>query len=223
MLIRFLRAGVVQSIKTVTRIRSEMVAKFAFDYAVEHGHCRITALHKANVMRLSDGTFLRACRNVASSYADRVEYEEELLDKFCLRVGEDPSRYDVLLTPSLYGAFATAVCGTLSGGAITVPTAAYGSDRLAVFGTMLDGSGSGSEYHDSVDRPDQCMAVVANPTGLIRAAAWMLAHAGMIDLGLRVDAALVKTLLYGIRTRDMGGSASCGQFVDAVIRNLCER
>jgi len=205
-------AGVVQSIKTVTRSRSEAVAKFAFDYAVDHGHYRVTALHKANVMRLSDGTFLRACRQVSTCYPD-VEYHEEKLDTFCLRVIQDPSLYDVLLTPSLYGAFASAACSTLAGGVATVPFASYGP-RVAVFSAM-------SRLHDDDD--DETMPAghsMANPTGLIRSAAWLLDHVGMTDAGLRIDTALHETIGQGVRTRDMGGTASCVHFTDVIVHNL---
>jgi len=197
------------------------VAKFAFDYAVKHGHCRVTVLHKANVMRMSDGLFLRACRQVSSDYPD-VEYCEEKLDKFCLLITEDPRRYDVLLTTSLYGSLASAACGALAGGVATVPSAAYGP-RVAVFATMGDSLTGCEHYRYGVSESAAGPRYpVANPTGFIRAAAWMLDHVGMTDVGLRVDAALHDTIRQGVRTRDMGGTATCAQFTDAVIRNLLD-
>lgn len=214
----------VQSIKTVTRTRSEAVARFAFDYALQHGHCRVTALHKANVMRLTDGTFLQACRRVSADYPN-VDYCEERLDKFCLVVTNDHSRYDILLTPSLYGSLASAACSTLAGGAAMVPTVAYGN-RMAMFGTMAD-DGTGCEHYircgggnvNVIDHVSDRYHV-ANPTGLIRSAAWMLHHMGMTDDGLRISSALYKTIKEGVRTQDMGGTASCIQFTDAIIKNM---
>lgn len=225
----------VQVIKTVTRDRSEAVAEFAFAYAAAHGRHRVTALHKSNVMRLSDGAFLRACRRVSSRYP-AVAYAEEKLDTFCLRVTDDPGRYDVLLTPSLYGAIASAVCGTLSGGVLAVPCVAYGP-RAAVFGTMdVDGtacehrrfgggSAGGSAGGFAGDSACELVSgrhLVANPTGLIRAAARMLDHVGMADDARRVRRALRRTVRLGVRTRDMGGVASCVQFTDAVVRDLID-
>lgn len=215
----------MQSIKTVTRLKSEAVAKFAFDYAVNHGHYRVTVLHKANVMRLSDGVFLRACRRMSACYPD-VEYEEEKLDVFSLRVVENPGRYSVLLTPSLYGAFASAACSTLAGGEATVPFAAYGQ-RVAVFSAMAAGDADTSYGHHQYRRHDDRPPVhtgdahsMANPTGMIRSAAWMLSHVGMTATGLRVDTALHNAIGRGVRTIDMGGTASCAQFTDAVIHDL---
>lgn len=223
-------AGVVQSIKTVTWSHSHAVAKFAFDYAVQHGHRSVTALHMANVMRLSDGMFLRACRQVSLDYRD-VEYREEKLDLFCLRVVNDPGLYDVLLTPSLYGAIANAACSSLAGGAALVPLASYGP-RAAVFSVMSDvttgcehyryNAGPSGADHD-VEILDRLVAgryPVANPTGLIRSAVMMLKHVGMTDTGLCIDKALKNTIGQGVRTHDMGGTVSCAHFTDAIIRNM---
>lgn len=222
--------GVVQSIKTTTRKDIEKVAKFAFDYAAANGHHRVTALHKANVMRLSDGMFLRWCRAMSGSYPD-VEYAEEKLDTFCLRVVSDPGRYDVLLTPSLYGAFASAACSTLAGGAATVPSAAYGPNA-AVFSTMGDDgtcTRDGSDpcafhEHDVLDTQSSKdpFAKAANPTGLIRSAVWMLGHLGLDGPAQRIGAALHDVFRLGIRTRDMGGTATCDQIADAVVRCLID-
>lgn len=209
--------GVVQSIKTVNRLQSEALAKFAFDYVVAHGHCRITVLHKANIMRLSDGAFLRACRRVSATYPD-VEYEKQKLDSFCLRVVETPGMYDVLLTPSQYGAFASAVCSSLAGGAVMVPSAAFGP-RVAVFSTMTN-DGPLNHRKTNVSHGISHSISMANPTGMIRSAAWMLSHVGMIDVGLRIDTALHNTIRQGVKTWDMGGTASCTQFTNAIIHTL---
>ncbi|XP_050440030.1 isocitrate dehydrogenase [NAD] subunit alpha, mitochondrial-like [Adelges cooleyi] len=210
--------GVVQSIKMVTQAQSESVAKFAFSYAVSRGHKRVTVLHKANVMRLADGMFLRACRNVSKGFAD-IKYDEERLDKFCLRVVHDHSKYDMLLTPSLYGSLAAAVCGALAGGPCVVPVAAYGP-RLAMFETMNDGEADSFGVDDDDQVNFGASATMANPTGLIRAAAWMLSHVGMTEMAVRVDTALAETVRQGVKTPDMGGTASCAQFTDSLIENL---
>lgn len=216
--LHYKHAGVVQSIKTVSRKGSADVAKLAFDYASKHGHNRITVLHKANVMRLSDGMFMKACREVSACYPD-VEYNEEKLDSFCLNVTTNPGRYDVLLTTSLYGALAGSVCGTMSGGLVTVPTVAYGP-KASVFSTMSDYgySNDGGAAKKMVCGREQ----IINPTGIIRAAAWMLDHAGMVVAGRCIAAAVDNTIRHGIRTQDMGGDASCLQFTEAVIKNLKE-
>jgi len=197
------------------------VAKLAFDYASKHGHSRITVLHKANVMRLSDGMFMNACREVSACYPD-VEYNEEKLDSFCLQVTSNPGRYDVLLTTSLYGAFAGSVCGTMSGGLATVPTVAYGPSA-SVFSTMSD-YGYSNYCHRDGSRTVKKMVCgqepIINPTGIIRAAAWMLDHAGMAVAGRCIAEAVDNTIRNGIRTQDMGGDASCSQFTDAIIKNL---
>lgn len=204
-------AGVVQSIKTVTQSHSEFVAKFAFNYAAACGRRCVTVLHKANVMRLSDGAFLRACRKTSTLYPG-VKYCEEKLDKFCLRVVDDPGRYDVLLTPSLYGAVASAVYSALAGGVATVPTASYGP-AAAVFSAMGDPT-------PWLDDPAASRYRNANPVGMIRSAIWMLCEAGRTEAAQRVDAALRVIIQQGISTRESGGTMSCAQFTDAVIRNL---
>lgn len=195
------------------------VARLAFDYATEHGHGRITTLHKANVMPLSDGMFLKACRDVSACYPD-VEYGEEKLDTFCLQVTTNPGRYDVLLTTSLYGAFAGATCATMCGGLAMVPSASYGP-VATVFSTMSDyghGYGSCGGQRGAANGFDR--DPIANPTGMVRAATWLLRHAGAASTGRLIDAALEDTVRQGVCTRDMGGEASCSQFTDAVIKNL---
>lgn len=189
----------VQTIKTVTLGQSTMVAEYAFRYAVEHGIGRVTALHKANVMRMSDSMFLQASREVSCQFPD-IEYTEEKLDTFALRVTEMPWLYGVLLTTSLYGSLAGAMYSGLCGGPALVSTAAYGPG-VSMYGPM---------GHSGV----------TNPTGLIRAAAMMLTDAGMVCEANRIRCALFETNKQGIRTRDTGGDASCSRFTDAVISNL---
>lgn len=217
--------GVVQSIKTVTLMQTETLAEFAFNYAVKNCYSRVTALHKATVMRLTDGAFLRACRKVSAQFPS-VEYTEERLDSFCLRVINDPCLYEVLLTPSLYGSLASAACSALAGGVSTVPCVSFG-DRVILFGTMDDNS-TGCEHYrygggPGLDVTDKLVAgryPVANPTGLIRSATWMLCHMGMSDEAIRIETALYSTIKKGIRTWDMNGTASCIKFTDAIIRNM---
>lgn len=215
----------MQSIKTMTRAQTEVLAEFAFDYAVKNHYTRVTALHKASAMRLTDGAFLRACRLISAKYPD-VEYCEERLDAFCLRVVNDPCHYEVLLTPSLYGSLASAACSTLAGGISTVPCVSFGS-RVIVFGTM-DDIRTGCEHYrygggPGADVTDKLVAgryPVANPTGIIRSATWLLCHMDMKDAALRIETALRDTIKQGVRTWDMGGTASCKKFTDAIIHNL---
>jgi len=164
---------------------------------------------------------MKACREVSACYPD-VEYNEEKLDSFCLNVTTNPGRYDVLLTTSLYGAFAGSVCGTMSGGLVTVPTVAYGP-KASVFSNMSDYGYSNFGHGDDGRAINKMVCgheQIINPTGIIRAAAWMLDHAGMVVTGRCIAAAVENTIRHGIRTQDMGGDASCSQFTDAIIKNL---
>lgn len=213
--------------KTVTRVQTELLAEFAFDYAVKNCYSRVTALHKASVMRLTDGAFLRTCRMISAKFPD-VEYYEERLDSFCLRVVNDPCLYEVLLTPSLYGSLASAACSTLAGGISTVPCVSFGN-RVIIFGTMNDSSMGCEHYRygggSGADVTDKLVAgqyPVANPTGIIRSAAWMLCHMGMKNAALRIETALRVTIKQGVRTWDMGGTASCTKFTDTIIHNMLD-
>jgi isocitrate dehydrogenase (NAD+) len=199
--------GVVESLKIITEAASTRIAKFAFDYARKHGRRKVTAIHKANIMKLSDGLFLESVRNVARGYAE-VPYDEKIVDAACMHLVMTPERYDVLLLPNLYGDIVSDLCAGLVGGLGVVPGANIGLEA-AVFEAV----------HGSA--PDIANKNRANPTALLLSAVMMLRHIGEGDAADRVSSALDRVLVAGeVRTRDMGGTASTTEFADAVARAL---
>lgn len=164
--------GVVQSIKLITYEASERVARYAFHYATESGRNKVTAVHKATVMKMSDGMFLQACRAVAKEYPN-VEYDEDLLDRVCLRVVQDPAPYSdtVMVMPNLYGDILSDMCAGLIGGLGLTPSGNIGKDASifeAVHGSAPDIAGKG----------------LANPTALLLSSLMMLRH---MNLGKEAD------------------------------------
>ena len=199
--------GVVESLKIITEKASTRIAKFAFDYARLHGRKKVTAIHKANIMKLSDGLFLESVRNVARGYAE-IPYDEKIVDAACMHLVMTPERYDVLLLPNLYGDIVSDLCAGLVGGLGVVPGANIGLES-AVFEAV----------HGSA--PDIANKNRANPTALLLSAVMMLRHLGETAAADRVAGALDRVLVEGeIRTRDMGGTASTTEFADAVARAL---
>ena len=121
-----------ESIKIITRAASERIARFAFEYAVANGRRKVTAVHKANIMKLSDGLFLESCRTVAADYEGRIEFEDRIIDNMCMQLVQKPDLYDVLLAPNLYGDIISDLCAGLVGGLGVAPGANIGEDG-AVF------------------------------------------------------------------------------------------
>ena len=199
--------GVVESLKIITEKASTRIAKFAFDYARLHGRKKVTAIHKANIMKLSDGLFLESVRNVARGYAE-IPYDEKIVDAACMHLVMTPERYDVLLLPNLYGDIVSDLCAGLVGGLGVVPGANIGLDS-AVFEAV----------HGSA--PDIANKNRANPTALLLSAVMMLRHLGETAAADRLASALDRVLVQAdVRTRDMGGTASTTEFADAVARAL---
>jgi isocitrate dehydrogenase (NAD+) len=196
--------GVVESLKIITRRASERIARFAFDYAQRAGRRKITAVHKANIMKMSDGLFLRCFHEVAAEFPE-IEAEERIVDNMAMQVVLRPEAYDVLLLPNLYGDILSDLCAALVGGIGVVPGANLGTG-CAVFEAV----------HGSA--PDIAGQNVANPTALLRSAVLMLEHLGLTPEAARVEKALVEVLgEQGLRTRDIGGSASTTEFTDALV------
>src|SRR5579864_8359471 len=195
--------GVVESLKIITERASTRIAHFAFAHARRHGRRRVTAIHKANIMKLSDGLFLECARRVALEYAE-VTYDERIVDAACLHLVMNPAQFDVLLLPNLYGDIVSDLCAGLVGGLGVVGAANLGLE-FAVFEAV----------HGSA--PDIAGKSLANPTALLLSAVLMLRH---IDEGAAADrimAGLGAVLTAGVvRTRDLGGSASTREFADAV-------
>ena len=199
--------GVVESLKIITEKASTRIAEFAFDYARRNGRSRVTAIHKANIMKLGDGLFLACARRVAEAHAD-VQYDERIVDAACMQLVMRPSQFDVLLLPNLYGDIVSDLCAGLVGGLGLVGAANLGAE-LAVFEAV----------HGSA--PDIAGKHLANPTALLLSATMMLRHIGERDAADRIMAALAAVLRAGeVRTRDLGGTSSTTEFADAVARAI---
>ena len=199
--------GVVESVKVITAYASRRIAKFAFEYARRHHRKSITAIHKANIMKLSDGLFIKCARAVSKKYPE-ITYQEQIVDAACMRLVSAPETLDVLLLENLYGDIVSDLCAGLVGGLGLVPGANYG-DKGAIFeavhGTAPDIAGKG----------------VANPTAAIMSAAMLLDYLGMEHAGERIRAAVASVLRSGRRhTRDLGGKANTAEFTTAVARAL---
>jgi isocitrate dehydrogenase (NAD+) len=199
--------GVVESLKIITERASTRIAHFAFQHARRNGRKRVTAIHKANIMKLSDGLFLESARRVAREYSD-IKYDERIVDAVCMQLVMFPEKFDVLLLPNLYGDIVSDLCAGLVGGLGVVGAANLGTE-MAVFEAV----------HGSA--PDIAGKNLANPTALLLSAVLMLRH---IDEGVAADRimqALSRVLTGGqVRTHDLGGTASTTEFGDAIANSL---
>ena len=199
--------GVVESLKIITEKASTRIGRFAFDYARRHGRKKVTSIHKANIMKLSDGLFIESVRAVSRDYPD-IAYEEKIVDAACMHLVMKPEQFDVMVMPNLYGDIVSDLCAGLVGGLGVVGAANLGVD-VAVFEAV----------HGSA--PDIAGKNFANPTALLLSAVLMLRH---IDEGAAADrimAALHTVLEEGTSlTRDLGGTASTFEFADVVCRAI---
>jgi isocitrate dehydrogenase (NAD+) len=199
--------GVVESIKIITEKASTRIAEFAFQHAQKAGRKKVHAIHKANIMKMSDGLFLRCAREVAKKYPDIV-YGEHLVDNTCMQLVTNPYQYDVLLLENLYGDIISDLCAAFVGGLGLVPGANLGKE-CAIFEAV----------HGSA--PDIAGKNIANPTALLQSAILMLRHLGETDAADRTHRALCK--VYEERrtlTRDVGGTAGTQEFGDALVAAL---
>jgi len=197
-----------ESIKIITRAASERIARFAFDYAVANGRHKVTAVHKANIMKLSDGLFLESCRTVAAAYAGRIEFEDRIVDNMCMQLVQKPELYDVLVLPNLYGDIVSDLAAGLVGGLGVAPGANIGPEA-AVFEAV----------HGSA--PKYAGLNKANPTALILSGALMLRHIGRADAAERVEAAVRDVIAEGVTvTYDLGGTAGTSEFATAIVQRL---
>jgi len=199
--------GVVESLKIITEKASTRIAQFAFAYARRHGRGKVTAIHKANIMKLSDGLFLECVRRVARQHTD-VAYDERIVDAVCMHLVMNPRQFDVLVLPNLYGDIVSDLCAGLVGGLGVVGSANLGVD-IGVFEAV----------HGSA--PDIAGRQIANPTALLLSAVLMLRH---IDEGAAADrimTALGRVLsARAVRTRDLGGTSSTMEFAETVCRAM---
>ena len=199
--------GVVESLKIITAKASTRIARFAFDYARKNKRKKIHAIHKANIMKLSDGLFLRCSRAVAKEYPE-ITYGEHIVDNTCMQLVMNPYQYDMLVLENLYGDIISDLCAAFVGGLGLVPGANFG-DACAIFEAV----------HGSA--PDIAGKDLANPTALLRSALLMLRHLGEREAALRVRTALERVYRTRDRlTRDVGGKAGTSQFADAVIEEM---
>ncbi|MEO8519814.1 MAG: isocitrate dehydrogenase (NAD(+)) [Acidobacteriota bacterium] len=199
--------GVVESLKIITEKASTRIARFAFEFARRCGRRTVTAIHKANIMKLSDGLFLESTRNVSREFID-IAYDERIVDAACMQLVMRPETFDVLVLPNLYGDIVSDLCAGLVGGLGVVPGANLGVDT-AVFEAV----------HGSA--PDIADKNLANPTALLLSGLMMLDHIGERERAGRIRAALTRVLEAGaVRTLDLGGSASTTEFTDAVCREV---
>jgi isocitrate dehydrogenase (NAD+) len=200
--------GVVTSLKVASEVACMRIARYAFRYAVRRQRRRITVFHKANIMKLSDGLFLKCSRLVHDQEFPHVEYDEVIIDAGCMKLVQDPSKMDVLLMENLYGDLVSDLCAGLVGGLGVVPGSNIGDDAAvfeAVHGSAPDIAGKG----------------VANPLALIMSGVMMLNHIGEEAIAGRIKTAYNNVLAEGkTLTRDLGGSAGTNDFADAIISRL---
>eukprot|EP00116_Pleurobrachia_bachei_P005968 sb/3466230/ len=200
--------GVVQSVKLITREASKNVAEYAFQYARDQGRKNIVALHKANIMKMSDGMFLEQCREVAARFPE-INYREMYLDSACLKIVSDPSQFDVMLMPNLYGDIFSDLTAGLIGGLGLAPSGNMGKDGIAIYEAV----------HGTAD--DLVEANKGNPTALLMSALMMLRHMGLKPQADKIEAAVLETLTERkIVTGDIGGTATNPEYADEICRKI---
>ena len=199
--------GVVESLKIITASASERIAAFAFTHAEQHGRKKVTAVHKANIMKLGDGLFLDSVRKVARAHPG-VAYDERIVDAACMQLVMKPEKFDVIVLPNLYGDIVSDLCAGLVGGLGVVPGANLGAG-VAVFEAV----------HGSA--PDIAGQGIANPTALLLSAIMMLRHLGEQAAADRAFGGLTRVLAAGaVRTPDLGGTARTLDFAGAICREM---
>jgi len=199
--------GVVESLKIITEKASTRIARFAFDYARKNNRKKIHAIHKANIMKLSDGLFLRCSRAVAKGYPE-ITYAEHIVDNTCMQLVMNPYQYDMLVLENLYGDIISDLCAAFVGGLGLVPGANFG-DECAIFEAV----------HGSA--PDIAGKNVANPTALLRSALIMLRHIGEHEAATKIRSGLDQVYRHRDKlTKDVGGKAGTSEFADAIIEAM---
>jgi len=199
--------GVVQSIKLITEVASMRVAEYAFKYARENGRNTVTAVHKANIMRMSDGLFLKCCRDVASRNKD-IKFKEMYLDTVCLNLVQDPNLFDVLVMPNLYGDILSDLCAGLIGGLGVTPS-----------GNIGEGGAVFESVHGTA--PDIAGQDKANPTALLLSACMMLRHMDLHSQADKIESSCFAVIREGLAlTGDLGGKATCSQFTEEIIKKV---
>ncbi|XP_061630448.1 isocitrate dehydrogenase [NAD] subunit alpha, mitochondrial isoform X1 [Phyllopteryx taeniolatus] len=200
--------GVVQSIKLITEQASQRIAEYAFEYARNNKRTSVTAVHKANIMRMSDGLFLRKCREAAERNKD-IKFTEMYLDTVCLNMVQDPTQFDILVMPNLYGDILSDLCAGLIGGLGVTPSGNIGTNGVAIFESV----------HGTA--PDIAGKDMANPTALLLSAVMMLRHMGLHDHAKRIESACFDTIRdKKVLTGDLGGKSKCSEFTEAICQRV---
>jgi isocitrate dehydrogenase (NAD+) len=199
--------GVVESIKIITEKASTRIAKYAFEHAKSHGRKKVTAMHKANIMKLSDGLFLECFNNVAKGFPD-IEADDKIIDNACMQLVMRPEQFDIMVLENLYGDIVSDLCAGLIGGLGLAPGANIG-EQGAVFEAV----------HGSA--PDIAGQGIANPTAIMMSGLMMLRHLGEFEAAQRIEDALMAVFAEGnIRTKDLGGTAKTSEFASAIIEKM---
>ncbi|MCA8961323.1 MAG: isocitrate dehydrogenase (NAD(+)) [Planctomycetes bacterium] len=202
--------GVVETLKIITAKASNRIARAAFEYARRRGRKKVTAVHKANIMKLSDGLFLDCARRTAKRFPD-IAFEDLIVDNCCMQIVINPSRFDVIVLPNLYGDIISDLCAGLVGGLGVVPGANIGKS-VAIFESV----------HGSA--PDIAGRGIANPTALILSGSMMLRHLGLDDAAFLLRNAISTVIEKGeCKTPDLGGDASTTEFTSALVREVTRR
>jgi len=201
--------GVVESLKIITEKASTRIARFAFEYARRENRKKVTAIHKANIMKLSDGLFLECFRKVATEYPD-IAADDKIVDNACMQLVMKPQQFDVLLLENLYGDIISDLAAGLVGGLGVVPGANIGE-----LGSVFEA------VHGSA--PDIAGKNIANPTALLQTAVMMLRHLGEREAADLIQRAMIHTLaVKQVRTRDLGGTASTTEYTEAIVASMKE-
>ncbi len=199
--------GVVESLKIITEKASTRIARFAFEHARSESRKKVTAVHKANIMKLSDGLFLECFRRVSADYPD-IEADDKIVDNACMQLVMRPEQFDIMLLENLYGDIVSDLCAGLVGGLGLVPGANIG-EKGAVFEAV----------HGSA--PDIAGQGIANPTALLQSGILMLRYIGEREAADRIETAMLTVFKEGkVRTRDIGGTAKTAEFADAIIQKM---
>lgn len=199
--------GVVESIKIITEKASTRIAKYAFEYAKSHERTKVTAMHKANIMKLSDGLFLECFYNVAKGFPE-IPADDKIIDNACMQLVMRPEQFEVMVLENLYGDIVSDLCAGLIGGLGLAPGANIG-EQGAVFEAV----------HGSA--PDIAGQGIANPTAILMSGLMMLRHIGEFEAAKRIENAMMEVYAEGeIRTKDLGGTAKTADFATAIIEKL---
>lgn len=200
--------GVVECLKIITRTKSMRIAKFAFDYATKNQRKKVTCVHKANIMKLGDGLFLKCCEDIAKLYP-RIEFEKMIVDNTTMQLVSNPHQFDVLVTPNLYGSIVDNIACGLVGGAGVVAGASYSAE------TCVFEPGARHTFSEAVGKN------LANPTAMLLCGAKLLRHVNLQSYSDVITTAVNRVLKAGkVRTKDLGGQNTTSDFTFAVIANL---